>query len=67
MDSQPLRSSGGGAPHIIVNDAQPDDMAAVQGIYAWHVLHGLATFEEQPPSVEEMERRRQAVLALGVP
>ena len=67
MDSQPLRSGAGCAPHIVVDDAQPDDMAAVQGIYAWHVLHGLATFEELPPSVEEMERRRQAVLALGLP
>ena len=61
MDSQPLRPDAGCAPHIVVDDAQPDDMAAVQGIYAWHVLHGLATFEELPPSVEEMERRRQAV------
>lgn len=67
MDSQPLHSSASCAPHIIVDDAQPDDMAVVQGIYAWHVLHGLATFEELPPSVEEMERRRQAVLASGLP
>ena len=67
MDSQPLRSGAGCAPHIVVDDAQPDDMAAVQGIYAWHVLHGLATFEELPPAAEEMERRRQAVLALGLP
>lgn len=67
MDSQSLRSGAGCAPHIVVDDAQPEDMAAVQGIYAWHVLHGLATFEEQPPSVDEMERRRQSVRALGLP
>lgn len=67
MDSQSLRSGAGCAPQISVSGAQPDDMAAIQGIYAWHVVHGLATFEEQPPSMEEMERRRQAVLALGLP
>lgn len=67
MDSQSLRFGAGSAPHISVSDAQPDDMEAVQGIYAWHVLHGLATFEELPPSVEEMERRRQAVIGLGLP
>ena len=42
-------------------------MAAVQGIYAQHVLHGLATFEEVPPSTEEMRSRRAAVLELGLP
>lgn len=52
---------------ILVRDARPDDMAAVQAIYAHHVLNGLATFEETPPSVEEMLARREAVLAAGLP
>ena len=42
-------------------------MVAVQAIYAHHVLHGLATFEETPPSVEELLSRRVAVLAAGLP
>ncbi len=42
-------------------------MAAVQRIYAGHVLRGLATFEETPPSVEEMAARRRALLDLGLP
>jgi phosphinothricin acetyltransferase len=42
-------------------------MAAVQGIYAHHVLRGLATFEEEPPSTEELVGRRAAVRALGLP
>ena len=29
------------------------DAASVQAIYAHHVLHGLGTFEEVPPSVDE--------------
>ncbi|MDE3237540.1 MAG: N-acetyltransferase [Paracoccaceae bacterium] len=52
---------------VRVRDAQPSDMAAVQAIYAHHVLHGIATFEEIPPSVEEMQSRRAAVLAAGLP
>jgi phosphinothricin acetyltransferase len=50
-----------------VRDAGEVDMAAVQGIYAHHVLRGLATFEEEPPSTEELVGRRAAVLALGLP
>ncbi|MCZ0735766.1 GNAT family N-acetyltransferase [Phreatobacter sp. AB_2022a] len=55
------------ASDILVRDARPEDMAAVQAIYAHHVLHGLATFEETPPSVDEMLSRRSAVLAAGLP
>jgi L-amino acid N-acyltransferase YncA len=31
------------------------------------VLHGLASFEEQPPSVEELERRYRDVTGRGLP
>lgn len=51
----------------VVRDARPEDMAAVQAIYAHHVLHGLATFEEVPPSVEDMIARRGAVIDAGLP
>lgn len=52
---------------VLVRDAQAADMAAVQAIYAHHVLYGLATFEEVPPRVEEMQTRRATVLAAGLP
>lgn len=42
-------------------------MTAVQAIYAHHVLHGRATFEEQPPTVDDFLSRRAAVLAAGLP
>jgi phosphinothricin acetyltransferase len=42
-------------------------MAAVQTIYAQHVLRSLATFEQVPPSTEELASRRSAVLQLGLP
>jgi len=50
-----------------VRDADDRDLAAIQAIYAHHVLHGLATFEEVPPSTAELGARRAAVLALGLP
>ena len=52
---------------VVIRDATEVDMAEVQRIYAHHVLHGLATFEEVPPTLEEMLRRRDAVLAAGLP
>lgn len=52
---------------IIVRSAAADDMARVQAIYAHHVLHGTASFEEIPPDLAEMQRRRDAVLAAGLP
>jgi phosphinothricin acetyltransferase len=43
------------------------DLPAVQAIYAHHVLYGLASFEEEPPPVEEMRSRWQKTLDLGLP
>ncbi len=52
---------------ILVRDARDADMDAVTKIYAAHVLHGLASFEEVPPSLDEMKSRCAAVLQLGLP
>jgi phosphinothricin acetyltransferase len=54
-------------PGIIVRDAADADLRAIQAIYAHHVLHGLASFEEEPPGVEEIGARRAHVLKLGLP
>lgn len=43
------------------------DVPAFQEIYAHHVLHGLASFEEEPPSVAELERRFEDVRSRGLP
>ena len=43
------------------------DAAAIARIYAHHVLHGFATFEIEPPSVEQMERRIRNTLDAGFP
>ena len=50
-----------------VRSAAQGDLAAIQSIYAHHVLHGLATFEEVPPDVEEMRRRCQDLAGRGLP
>lgn len=50
-----------------VREAREEDMAAVQAIYAHHVLRGAASFEEEPPSVAEMTRRRGVVIEHGLP
>lgn len=55
------------ATSIAQRDATEADMAQVQRIYAHHVLHGLASFEEEPPSLEEMLARRAKVLEHGLP
>lgn len=43
------------------------DALALAAIYRHHVLHGLGTFEEVPPSPEEMDRRRRTILEQGLP
>lgn len=55
------------AASVVVRDAAERDMAAVQAIYAHHVTHGLATFEEEPPGVDELQSRRASVLKMGLP
>lgn len=52
---------------MIVRAATADDAEALAAIYGHHVRHGLGTFEEEPPSPAEMETRRAAVAARGLP
>ena len=51
----------------LIRDSHAKDLAQVHSIYRFHVLHGLASFEEQPPSIEDIERRRGDVLDRGLP
>ena len=50
-----------------VRASRAEDVPAIQAIYAHHVLHGLASFEEIPPDVQEMGRRREEILGRGLP
>ena len=48
-----------------IRDAIQADLPDIQAIYAHHVLHGTGTFEEDPPSVEEMSERFATVVEHG--
>ena len=50
-----------------IRDAASDDLAAIQAIYAHHVLHGLGTFETEPPDLDEMKRRHAQITGDGFP
>lgn len=54
-------------PAALIRDAGEGDLGAIARIYAHHVRHGLASFEEVPPTREELRRRRAAVLDSGLP
>jgi len=52
---------------LLVRDATDADMPAIHAIYAHHVTHGFGSFEEIPPDLAEMVRRRADVLSRGLP
>lgn len=54
-------------PRPIIRPSHPDDVPAVAAIYRWNVENGTGTFELEGPSVEEMARRRDDVLAKALP
>ena len=68
MEKTPeARPAAPDAGDILIRDVADGDMAAIQDIYAHHVLEGLASFEEEPPDEAELTRRRDALLADGYP
>jgi len=52
---------------MLIRDVEDGDMAAIQEIYAYQVLHGVSSWEEEPPSLAEMRSRRDAILNAGYP
>jgi len=52
---------------IQIRKAKDSDVAAITEIYAYHVLHGTASFEIDPPDVGEMARRMVDVVSRGLP
>lgn len=53
--------------NISIRDATENDLVTVQAIYAHHVNHGLASFEEVPPDVAEISRRRDVAREQDLP
>ena len=52
---------------MIIRDVTEADLPAIAAVYVQHVLTGLASFEETPPSVEEMTERWRALSSRGLP
>ncbi len=50
-----------------IRPVRREDIAVIAAIYAGEVLHGIATFELDPPDVDEMTRRMEAIVAGGYP
>ena len=52
---------------IIIRPAQPADLSAITDIYRDAVLNGTATYEIDPPSLDEMTSRFHAITSSGFP
>jgi phosphinothricin acetyltransferase len=50
------------AADLSIRDASPDDAAAVHAIYAHHVLHGTASYDIEPPQLEQIREKIAWVL-----
>ncbi|MFO0989349.1 MAG: N-acetyltransferase family protein [Alphaproteobacteria bacterium] len=52
---------------VVIRASREADMPSVQRIYAHHVLHGFGSFEEEPPDLAELMRRRAEYLSRRLP
>ena len=52
---------------IQIRDANNDDAPIIQAIYAEHVIHGLASWEEIPPNTKEISQRMAKLKQAGFP
>ncbi len=55
------------SPSLEIRDVIPSDISAIHKIYEEQVLHGISSWEEEPPSAEELLRRCQAIQTAGYP
>ncbi len=52
---------------LLIRPSTPADLPAITAVYAWNVANGTGTFELEAPDLAEMTRRREDVLAKGLP
>jgi phosphinothricin acetyltransferase len=53
--------------NVTICACEEDHVAAITTIYAHHVLHGLASFEVEPPSENDMRQRRLDIVSRNYP
>jgi L-amino acid N-acyltransferase YncA len=51
----------------MIRDARESDSEAVHAIYAHHVLHGTASYDIEPPSLDDISRKMRWILGEGWP
>jgi len=54
-------------PGLVIRAAVEADLAAITAIYDYHVRCGTASFEYDPPGLEEMTRRWRETVRCGFP
>jgi L-amino acid N-acyltransferase YncA len=52
---------------VSIRPSEDCDVAAIAAIYRYHVLHGIASFEDEPPEPGEIAQRRAEIIARGLP
>ena len=52
---------------LLIRPSTAADLPAIAAIYGWNVENGTGTFETEAPDLAEMTRRRDDVLAKGLP
>ena len=52
---------------LLIRPSTSADVPALAALYGWHVRHGTGTFEIDPPTLEDMARRRDDVVDKGLP
>jgi len=55
------------ADGVLIRPSREADVPEIAAIYRYHVLYGLASFEEIPPDPDELASRRRDILNRGLP
>jgi L-amino acid N-acyltransferase YncA len=67
LDVHLAARSAGRHGALMIRDATVKDAAAVHAIYAHHVLHGTASYDVEPPSLEQFRDKIRWILGEGWP
>src|SRR3954453_17796996 len=52
---------------FVVRESRDSDVRAIHEIYSPYVVKGFATFEETPPTIDELRNRRDTMRAMLMP
>jgi phosphinothricin acetyltransferase len=55
------------AEDVVIRPSREGDVPEIAAIYGYHVLNGLASFEEIPPDPHELASRRRDIVGRGLP